>query len=288
MALFNDFTKGKFVINCKTEEQAKRLCKWLHGRNLTWKSGHSLLSLTSWEYFHEDICYEYDEESIICQSKDEYSRLGFKIINFDEFMKEAESMKKCKFKVGQIVKVREWGDMEKEYGLNKGGNIKARKIFVTDMVKFCGGCVKIESIIDDGNKVFIKPITKSNLGWRNYEWSEDMFEECNILEILQLGVRCVDRSGDILIVTEYNGKLYFNDMCNPEVARDLSFHDEDLLNQHDNSYDIMKIYAKTEKFWDKELKEDDLLWEREKFVEMTIEEIEQKLGYRIKIKGSES
>ena len=42
------------------------------------------------------------------------------------------------FKVGDKVIVREWGDMEKEFGLNSDGHIKVKFIFRKEMAELCG------------------------------------------------------------------------------------------------------------------------------------------------------
>lgn len=48
-----------------------------------------------------------------------------------------------RFKVGDLVRVREWDDMAKEFGVNLFGNIECRPTFVDNMKCYCGGVYKI-------------------------------------------------------------------------------------------------------------------------------------------------
>ena len=48
-----------------------------------------------------------------------------------------------KYKVGDRVRVRDWDDMKKEYGLDRDGDINIRPCFATGMKKFCGKIVTI-------------------------------------------------------------------------------------------------------------------------------------------------
>lgn len=44
-----------------------------------------------------------------------------------------------KYKVGDVVRIREWDDMENEFGLDCDGAIKCQGSFVISMKEFCGG-----------------------------------------------------------------------------------------------------------------------------------------------------
>lgn len=52
--------------------------------------------------------------------------------------------KKRKFKKGDIVRIRQWDDMEKEFGLNFWGSIRCAYSFSTPMKAFCGKKAVIE------------------------------------------------------------------------------------------------------------------------------------------------
>ena len=70
-----------------------------------------------------------------------------------------------KFKVGDKVRVREWADMEKEFGLDCSGDIKCRYCFTRSMREYCG---KVFEIKRAGPEYRI-----DNLVWA---FSDDMLE----------------------------------------------------------------------------------------------------------------
>lgn len=51
-----------------------------------------------------------------------------------------------RFKVGDLVCVREWDDMKKEFGLDSDGDIKCDICFSAYMRKYCGNVYKIVSV----------------------------------------------------------------------------------------------------------------------------------------------
>lgn len=53
---------------------------------------------------------------------------------------------KEEFKVGDRVVIRDWDDMEKEFGLNCIGSIKCQFSFTTEMKKLCGQVAQIKSL----------------------------------------------------------------------------------------------------------------------------------------------
>ena len=62
---------------------------------------------------------------------------------------------KNKFKVGDLVEIKSWEEMEEEYGLNKSGEIKCNKVFAHEMKKFCGKHYTIKQIHSDGGVIFV-------------------------------------------------------------------------------------------------------------------------------------
>ena len=56
-----------------------------------------------------------------------------------------------KYKVGDKIKIREWEDMEKEFGLDYNGNIKCECTFVRNMKRYCGKTLEILKITAKGN-----------------------------------------------------------------------------------------------------------------------------------------
>lgn len=70
-----------------------------------------------------------------------YSIGGIK--NKFSFYIESEEKNMGKYKVGDYVRVRNWDDMEKEFGIDSDGDIKCDICFTKDMRKYCGNVYKI-------------------------------------------------------------------------------------------------------------------------------------------------
>lgn len=71
---------------------------------------------------------------------------------------------------GEVVVIRDWEDMELEFGLNGHGSIPCDWTFVPDMRRFCGMRVTIASINGNGVVKFID----CPRGMRGYNFSTDM------------------------------------------------------------------------------------------------------------------
>lgn len=55
-----------------------------------------------------------------------------------------------KFKVGELVRIRQWDDMEKEFGLTMRGSISCRCCFADGMKPLCGKYAEIKDLLLDG------------------------------------------------------------------------------------------------------------------------------------------
>ena len=60
-----------------------------------------------------------------------------------------------KFKVGELVRIRQWDDMEKEFGTNTLGTINTQQGFLRKMEPLCGKYAEITEL-DKGNRVLLK------------------------------------------------------------------------------------------------------------------------------------
>ena len=82
----------------------------------------------------------------------------------------------------------------------------------------------------------------------------------------------------------YNSLIVNGDNC---LWQSLKDYKEDLCNDNSKSYDIMKIYVPEHPYafmkisYEKENRK--LIWERKEFKEMTMKELEEHFGCRIKI-----
>jgi len=76
-----------------------------------------------------------------------------------------------KFKVGDRVKVREWDDMVKEFGVDSAGDIRCRCCFTRSMRKYCG---EIKTVISVNGGCYILAGCRE----RYYAWNftDDMLE----------------------------------------------------------------------------------------------------------------
>lgn len=80
--------KGKYVMHCKTEEEAEIFCKYLHSIGRTWNSGDSYLSKSYWDTYKESICYNFNED--LCCDKQYYEADGYTILEMEDFMDKEE------------------------------------------------------------------------------------------------------------------------------------------------------------------------------------------------------
>lgn len=83
---------------------------------------------------------------------------------------------KEEFKVGDRVIIRDWDDMEREYGLNPNGNIRCKSTFTTEMKKFCGKVAQIKGFNIFDHDV-VRLAFESFTGDAPYAFSTDMIKK---------------------------------------------------------------------------------------------------------------
>ena len=70
----------------------------------------------------------------------------------NQIAKEARNVEPVKeepkFKVGELVRIRQWDDMEKEFGLTMLGSISCQCCFTDEMKPLCGKYAEIEDLND--------------------------------------------------------------------------------------------------------------------------------------------
>ena len=81
----------------------------------------------------------------------------------------------CDFKVGELVKIRQWTDMVSEFGLDDRGFIKCFCYFVPCMKFLCGKYAVIKYIFDDGRVILRFFGDESNFSL--YSFHIDMLEK---------------------------------------------------------------------------------------------------------------
>lgn len=76
-----------------------------------------------------------------------------------------------RYKVGDIVQIRQWDDMVKEFGVNYYGAIRCSNYcsFVGEMKKYCGKKLRIDTIKNLGNTYYFEKGDLSMLITRRQE-----------------------------------------------------------------------------------------------------------------------
>lgn len=80
------------------------------------------------------------------------------------------------YNVGDQVTIRQWDDMESEFGLNEYGEIKVPKIFSKIMKKFCGQTFTIKEVRRKAPPTFDTYILEED----RYYFSAPMFEQSKL------------------------------------------------------------------------------------------------------------
>lgn len=94
----------------------------------------------------------------------------------DEFQVTRDTFKKTNrgFKPGDLVQIKSWDEMEKEFGLTEYGHINCRNKFIKEMTLFCGKVLTISEISNDlFGRCNVRFVEGSPGGW-NY--STDMIK----------------------------------------------------------------------------------------------------------------
>jgi len=142
-------------------------------------SADGVYNCTDSEMTEARVIGVYDEEIKIEVLKHERgngigSTFGVDPKYFDLVRREGDSKMNRDFKVGDRVRIREWDDMESEYGLNARGSIGCRKTFVAGMKHLCGRTATISNI-SDCKTVNLADWSDSS-GASGWHYSTDMLE----------------------------------------------------------------------------------------------------------------
>lgn len=78
--------KGKYVMHCKTFEEAKEFCNYLHSIERKWSHGVSYKATTCWTRNTKEICYNFNEG--VYSDKDYYEKAGYTILEWSDFTTE--------------------------------------------------------------------------------------------------------------------------------------------------------------------------------------------------------
>lgn len=95
---------NKIAVHCKTEEEAKDLCKQMHEHGMKWCNGESYLKNTNYNV-HEGTCYYGGGEY---STRDFAEKYNYKILEWGDYMQK--KFTKADLKDGMVVEQRD-GDM---------------------------------------------------------------------------------------------------------------------------------------------------------------------------------
>jgi hypothetical protein len=95
--------KGKYVMHCKTEEEARNFCNYLHEHGRRWCSGNSYADNTCWGMHEKGIAYNFNEG---CHCDINYYKCwGYTILEWSDFING--TFTKADLKTGDIIKQRD-------------------------------------------------------------------------------------------------------------------------------------------------------------------------------------
>ena len=87
-------------------------------------------------------------------------------------------MENREFHVGDLVCIRQWEDMKREFGLQGNGAIDCQYTFTESMRQHCGDEVVLKAVYEDGEVEFFDEFHD----YEGYMWSTDMIEHAKGME----------------------------------------------------------------------------------------------------------
>lgn len=82
--------KGKYVMHCKTEEEAEIFCRHLDCIGRLWNSGETYALNTNWYHYREATCYNFNEGTFCCETF--YRTHGYTILEMEDFIEENKDL----------------------------------------------------------------------------------------------------------------------------------------------------------------------------------------------------
>ncbi|HCL4447071.1 TPA: hypothetical protein N2D16_002676 [Clostridium botulinum] len=106
--LWNEFSKGKLVVNCKTEQEANMFLNYLHNKGIKWYWNLRLIEKSYFYDYEENTCYRMATSGDL-----EYENLDFykkitkhKIITFRNLLQK-------QYSTWEIIKMYQEGNLNK-------------------------------------------------------------------------------------------------------------------------------------------------------------------------------
>ena len=142
--------KGRYVMHCKTDEEAKVFCDYLHSKGKMWNINIPYKHHTNWNYHTVKTCYNFNEG--FYDTIDHYIGVGYTILEFSDFNWSTE-FTKADLKDGMVVELvngnkyfilnnrilDDWGylslseyNANLEYGDDKSHKYTIKKVYKVD------------------------------------------------------------------------------------------------------------------------------------------------------------
>lgn len=94
---------GKYVMHCKTEEEARDFCNYLHSIGESWCTGKSYAECTYYENHKEKTTYNFNENAY--SKVDYYIDANYTILEWEDFMNN--KFTKADLNTGDIIQQRD-------------------------------------------------------------------------------------------------------------------------------------------------------------------------------------
>lgn len=248
---------GKYAMHCENPEELFRFYDYLHSVGRKWSNGSSYAKTrfaTNYVRFNEGShCFIKPSDVTV---------LEFKDFDWSDF-----NMKETKFKVGDKVRVKAW---------LVPGHRYSDTLFTRGMLEFCGKVGVILDVTIGGR--FILDITGSL-----YYWGDEMLE---LVEVTPSFTKADLKPGMVVEVRDGARYLFVNEIfvSSGGYLQFISYND-DLTHATYDCLDVVKIFNTRGTEFGNILHDHhiDLIWEREEIKEMTVSEIEEKLGFKVKV-----
>lgn len=93
--------KGKYVMHCKTEEEAKDFCNYLDSLGRKWCDGTKYTEMTHWNFEKDKTCYDFNLG--VYGSIEYFYNKKYQILEWGDFMTNNNKFTKADLKSGDVV-----------------------------------------------------------------------------------------------------------------------------------------------------------------------------------------
>lgn len=178
--------KGDYVMHCKTKEEAKSFCDYLHKHGRTWCGGRSYKDYTMWDQYMKDTAYCFNEGSFSPCAY--YATRGYTVLEWSDFTDKPFT--KADLKTGDVI-LRKSGEVEiviRELNVlvykNGWSDLASVDEDLTDKTGKSYNIVAVRRPIEEGDCQFCA--FERNYGTLIYDRNRDEVEELTLAEVCKL------------------------------------------------------------------------------------------------------